>query len=80
MTRPGFEPGPPWWKPATNRLSYGAAHIYTVTFIHFQTIFSEYRKVFHVYLLQWKRFFTERLLGNDRRDTHTDTQNCGRDL
>jgi hypothetical protein len=25
MTRPGFEPGPPRWKPATNRLSYGAA-------------------------------------------------------
>jgi hypothetical protein len=25
MTRPGFEPGPPWWKPATNRFSYGAA-------------------------------------------------------
>jgi hypothetical protein len=25
MTRPGFEPGPPRWKHATNRLSYGAA-------------------------------------------------------
>jgi hypothetical protein len=21
----GREPGPPWWKPATNRLSYGTA-------------------------------------------------------
>jgi hypothetical protein len=25
MIRPGFEPGPPRWKPTTNRLSYGAA-------------------------------------------------------
>jgi hypothetical protein len=25
MTRPRFEPGSLWWKPATNRLSYGAA-------------------------------------------------------
>jgi hypothetical protein len=25
MTRPGLEPGPPLWKPATNRLSYGGS-------------------------------------------------------
>jgi hypothetical protein len=25
MTWPGFEPGPPRWEPATNRLSYGTA-------------------------------------------------------
>jgi hypothetical protein len=31
MTRPGFEPGPPRWKkPATNRLSYGAAFSHTL--------------------------------------------------
>jgi hypothetical protein len=30
MTRPGFEPGPPRWKPATNRLSYGAALLSTL--------------------------------------------------
>jgi hypothetical protein len=29
MTRPGFEPGPPRWKPATNRLTYGAANFYS---------------------------------------------------
>jgi hypothetical protein len=26
LTRPGREPGPTRWKPATNRLSYGAAY------------------------------------------------------
>jgi hypothetical protein len=25
LTRPGIEPGPPRWKPATNRFSYGVA-------------------------------------------------------
>jgi hypothetical protein len=28
MTRFGLEPGPPRWKPATNRLSYGAVFTY----------------------------------------------------
>jgi hypothetical protein len=32
MTRPGFEPGPPRWKPATNRLSYGAVFFFFIIY------------------------------------------------
>jgi hypothetical protein len=54
MTRLGFEPGPPRWKPATNRLSYGAAalvHFVEYGSYEYNAIVTVIRFVGSIYIL-----------------------------